>query len=72
MLNGNLDTPCRGVDSSIIKALYRALLPEFIGSHHVFMYHNALIYRAQIIHSPDLNPIENLWALLKTKIYEIL
>jgi transposase len=54
---------------------------------YIFQYNNAPTHTAYIVrdalaeiqieviewppHSPDLNPIENLWALLKAKIYEL-
>ncbi|KAJ5591462.1 Transposable element tc3 transposase [Penicillium hispanicum] len=54
-----------------------------VNEDRIFWHNNTLIYTARIVqqalaemnieppHSPDLNPIKNLWALLKAKIYKI-
>jgi transposase len=86
-LYGNPDAPRGGVDSIVIHALYRAVLPQFVTDGDIFIQDNAPVHRARIIrtllqqmgievmewppYSPDLNPIENLWALMKQEIYKL-
>ncbi|KAJ5635170.1 uncharacterized protein N7484_008483 [Penicillium longicatenatum] len=69
-----------GVNRFVIEELYRRILPTLIQD-------NALTHIAHVVwdalqemnievmewppHSPDLNPIENLWALLKASIYKL-
>lgn len=75
------------VDSQGIYDLYNAYLPDFLEANNIFMHDNASVHTAGIVKellrergyeimiwpplSPDLNPIENVWALMKAKIYEI-
>ncbi|KAJ0129920.1 Uncharacterized protein HZ326_26973 [Fusarium oxysporum f. sp. albedinis] len=65
--------------------LYAFILPWFLQSGDIFMHDNASVHTARVVkflleglgvelmawspYSPDLNPIENLWALLKAEIY---
>lgn len=85
-LNGDPEAARGGVSSRVIHDLYAAFLPEIVRPGFIFMHDNASVYTAQIIqallrdlgirvmnwppYSPDLNPIENLWALLKQQIYK--
>ena len=71
----------------VIRDLYQAFLPEFIRPGDIFMHDNAPVHTACIIkqileelhiqvmlwppYSPDLNPIENLWAIMKQEIYKL-
>jgi transposase len=86
-LDGDPDSPRGGVSSRVIRDLYEAFLPGFIQPGNIFMHDNAPVHTAHIIrrileelrvevmiyppYSPDLNPIENLWAIMKAKIYEL-
>jgi transposase len=86
-LFGNPESLRGGVDRFVIRDLYRRVLPTLIMPGGIFMHDNAATHTAYIVrdtlyemgievmdwppYSPDLNPIENLWALLKAKIYEI-
>ncbi|KAJ6168001.1 hypothetical protein N7497_000844 [Penicillium chrysogenum] len=86
-LDGDPEAARGGVDSWVIEQLYRAFLPDFIRDGDIFMHDNAPVHTARVIrvlilelginvmdwppYSPDLNPIENLWALIKAKIYEL-
>ena len=79
--------PRGGVISFIIKEVYRHFLPDFISPNDIFIHNSAGTYRAlnvratlhelgiQVMdwppYSPDLNPIENLWAVLKKEIYKL-
>ena len=74
----------RFVIEELYRRVLPTLLPTEDG---IFMHDNALIHTAYVVrdalaemeievmiwppHSPDLNPIENLWALLKAEIYKI-
>lgn len=76
-----------GVTAAIILALYRAFLPDLLQEGDIFMHDGASIHRTYIVregleemgievmewppYSPDLNPIENLWALMKEEIYKL-
>ena len=86
-LDGDPDAPQGGVNARVIYDLYQAFLPEFIQPGNIFMHDNAPVHRAEIIkqildelqiqvmvwppYSPDLNPIENLWAIMKQEIYKL-
>lgn len=75
----------KGVMARVYKAVLEEHLPDILGFGAIFMHDNAPIHRAHIIrdwlyfhkievmewppYSPDLNPIKNLWALLKAQIY---
>ena len=74
-----------GVTARVYQAVLDQYLPPILGFGSIFMQDNAPIYKAHIIrdwfairgidvmdwppYSPDLNPIENLWALLKAEMY---
>lgn len=86
-LDGDPEAPRGGVTSRVIRDLYQAFLPEFIGPNDIFMQDNAPVHTAYIVkqvledlhiqvmvwppYSPDLNPIENLWAIMKQEIYKL-
>ncbi|RKL09128.1 hypothetical protein BFJ70_g16701 [Fusarium oxysporum] len=75
------------VNSGDIRELYSFVLPRFISPGDIFMHDNASAHTARIVkslleelqirimtwlpYSPDLNPIENLWALMKAEIYRL-
>lgn len=68
-----------GVTVAIIRVLYKAFLPDILRPGDIFMQDNAPVHTARLVrdaleqidinvidwppYSPDLNPIENLWAL---------
>ena len=76
-----------GVTSWDIRNLYEAFLPDIIVEGGEFMHDGAGPHRGLIVkeilremeirvmewppYSPDLNPIENLWALMKAELYRL-
>lgn len=86
-LDGDPDAPRGRVTSRVIRNLYQAFLPEFIGLNDIFMQDNALVHTARIVkqvledlqiqvmvwspYSPNLNLIKNLWAIIKQEIYRL-
>jgi len=85
-MEGDSDSKRGGVIAKIYKDILDEHLPPILGIGAIFMQDNAPIHTAGIIRewllengvevmawpkrSPDLNPIENLWALLKAQIYK--
>ncbi|KAE8550201.1 hypothetical protein EYB25_006422 [Talaromyces marneffei] len=71
-----------GITATVIRQLYMEQLPELLDNGDIFMQDNAPVHRAHIIrdllrelgldimewppYSPDLNPIKNIWAIMKT------
>ena len=85
-LDGDSNSQHSGATSSFISDLYQSYLPDIVHSENTFIYDNAPVHTAVIVrtilaelgveimiwppYSPDLNPIENLRALIKSIIYE--
>lgn len=75
------------VNGEVIRGLYERVLPSLIQPGDIFMHDNAPVHTARIVkqlldelrieimiwppYSPDLNPIENLWALMKEAIHNL-
>lgn len=86
-LDGDPESQCGGITGSIIESLYQSFLPDFLQPGDIFMHDNAPVHIAHVVqnaleelgievmawppHSPNLNPIENLWSLMKQTIYEL-
>jgi transposase len=86
-LDGDPEAPRGGVTSWVISEVYRAFLPDIMVEGGEFMHDGAGPHRGHIVldflrqldiqvmkwppYSPDLNPIENLWALVKAEIYRL-
>jgi len=86
-LDGDPDSERGGVSGRVIRDLYEAFLPEFVRPGDIFMHDGAPVHRAHVVieilqqlditvmvwppYSPDLNPIENLWAIMKQQIYKL-
>lgn len=86
-VDGDPESARGGVTGGIIRLLYEVFLPEILRPGDIFMHDNAPVHTAQTVretlremdilvmewppYSPDLNPIENLWALMKAEIYRL-
>lgn len=86
-LDGDPQSARGGITGQIIADLYRAFLPQILEPGDMFMHDNASVHTSHIVYdilrdmgirvmvwppySPDLNPIENLWALIKEEIYKL-
>jgi transposase len=84
-LDGDLEAPRKRVTSWVIREVYRGFLPDIMVEGGEFMHDGAGPHRGYIAidllrqldikvmkrppYSSDLNPIENLWALVKAEIY---
>ena len=86
-LDGDPNALQGGVNGQVISDLYQAFLPEIVQHGHIFMHDGAGPHRAHIVqevldelqievmiwpsYSPGLNPIENLWSIMKQQIYKL-
>ena len=86
-LYGDPNSARNGITGAIIRDLYQAQIPQFLEEGDIFMHDGASVHRAEIVkevlkelgievmiwppYSPDLNPIENLWAIMKKEIYRL-
>ena len=86
-LDGDPESARGGVTGQIIAWTYELYLPLILQPGDIFMQDNASTYTARIVrkilnrlgvtiirwppYSPDLNPIENLWSIMKQEIYRI-
>ena len=84
---GDPEAAHRGFTARKYRDLLQEHLGTVLDHDSIFMQDNASIHTAHIVgewldehaiqvmdwppYSPDLNPIENIWALLKQKIYEL-
>ncbi len=84
-IDGDPEAPRGGVTARVYREVLDRHLPPILDFGSIFMHDNAPIHKAHIIrdwlwemgikvmnwppYSPDLNLIENLWALLKEKMY---
>ena len=86
LLDSDPESQCDDVSSSVIHDVYQSYLSDFVLSDDIFMHDNVSVHTALIVqevlseldiemmiqssYSSDLNPTENIWALMKTIIYE--
>ncbi len=85
-MDGDPDSKKGGVTARVYKAVLEKELPPLMQENSIFMHDNASIHTEKNVkkwlreknyevmvwppYSPDLNPIENLWFLLKDEIYK--
>ena len=86
-MKGDPDAPRGGVTARRYLEVIEENLPTILDFNSIFMQDNASVHTAYIIrdwfrdmgivlvdwppYSPDMNPIENLWKILKAKIIEL-
>jgi transposase len=87
VMRGDPDAPRGGVTAQRYIEVLEEYLPTILQHDSIFMQDNAPIHNAHLVrdwiidmginkvdwppYSPDLNPIENLWKMLKAKIIEL-
>ena len=87
VMRGDPNAPRQGVTAVRYREVLEEYLPTILDFDSIFMQDNAPIHKARTVqqwfrdmgielvvwppYSPDLNPIENLWKLLKAKIIEL-